>query len=1327
MRVPSPLRAESDAPFARRAVFEELESRLLMSADLNPVAQETLLAAPALQGAEFRALSDDGSAVTKSAVAAVQRTNELIFIDPRVPDREQLLAGLTAQSAEGRQFEVITLDASRDGIAQVTDALRGRIQVDAVHFITHGADGAVQLGGTWLDAKTLAANAEAVAGWGDSLKQDADVLFYGCDLASSASGRALMQWIAELTRGDVAASTDATGAAGQGGDWDLEAKVGAIETQVAVAADARASWSHVLSGVPSGGEDPVNIETNNAQDSPAVATAPDGRYVVAWSGRGPGDSDGIFVRLYDANGTPQSVEIPVNTTTGSAQFAPAVAMDAAGNFVVAWSGQGTGDNDGVFIRRFSAAGNPLGVEQLVNVAVGNNQSAPDIAMESNGDFAVVWQSDEIPGNLEIWMRRYLANGTPIGLTLVSTSGNADTNPTIAMDDDGDLVVTWEGQDGGSLGVFARRYDSAGVAKDASPFLVNATTSGNQRRPDVAMDANGNFFVVWDGQGGSDGQGVYGRRYGNAPVLTPLGGEFLVNTVTTPVQSGAAVSMAGNGRSVVTWESNNQAPDGSGAGVFAQEYLASGAADGGEALVNTTTTSDQRDSAVAMDDGGGYTVAWAGNGPGDSDGVFERRFLAAATGTIAGTVYHDVDGDGNLAGASTFAGATVYLFRDIGVGTIDILDLWQDTTVTSAAGTYTFTGLGNGTYYVVVDSKTLGAANVWAEQTYGSAGSALGSGFTSTAGALLGGRERLGAGTSTSDAATALNPTTAEHVTKVTLTGAGAGGVDFGFSLNAITTARDGDDEILDANRSVQGSLRQFIQNSNVTPLVQAANFSIGGGGPQSIVIAGGLPALTVTDQVVLDGSTQGGFSGTPLIELNGASAGGVIGLTLGVGSDASVIRGLAVTRFTYGISIDSRDNTIGGTTTDARNVISLNSLDGVRINPNGTGNQIIGNYIGIAADGTTAAGNSGSGVSVSSTGNTIGGTAPGAGNVISANGTGVLLSAGGNFVQGNRIGTDVNGTLDRGNLTDGVRISNAAGNTIGGTVAAARNLISGNNSDGIEITGTGSTSNVVAGNFIGTDAAGGGDVGNTQDGIRISSGATGTTIGGTAPGARNVISGSGTSGVNSDGIDIGVGSGGNVIQGNRIGINANGAARWPTSAAGSGSRSGSTSIGGSTPARRNVISGNPIDGISSSARSTTSSRATTSARTRRLVAVANGRGRDLAQRSLEQHRRRRPPSSATSSPATLVRHRPVERRFGQRDPGEPHRNQHRSARRARQPQRRRRIYDGVGAPVGGTAPGAGNVIASQLSCAAWRSSRAPATRCSATRSTRTEESGSISA
>ena len=600
-----------------------------MSADIVPLAADALFAAPTpTGGAEFRSLTDAGrsNAVTASGVAPIQRTHEIVFVDPRVPDRDQLLAGLGGQADDGRQFEVIVLDPARDGIAQVTAVLSERIQVDAVHFITHGTDGAVQLGSTWLDAKTVAANAEAIGGWGNSLKADADVLFYGCDLAASARGRALVDWLAELTKADVAASTDATGSARDGGDWDLEAQSGPIETAVAIAAEARAGWAHALSAGAVGSESRANTTTGNTQDEAAVATAPDGRFVLAWVSNGQdGNGLGVYARTYDASGVPQSGEILVNTTTAGNQSEPTVAMDASGGFVVAWSGNGTGTD--VFFQRFTATGTKVGTEVLVNPVIPGNQSAPDIAMETNGDFAVVWQSDET-SKKEIWLQRYQANGTTLGgVTLVSIlDGDDDIDPSIAMDDDGDFVVAWQSKDSNGDGIFARRYDNAGVAQ-AAAAVVNATASGDQRRPDVAMDANGNHVVVWDGDGATDSKGIYGRRFNAAGVAQ--GADFRVNASTSPDQDHAAVGMAGDGRFVVTWDSKGQDNGGSGGtqGVYRQEYTAAGAPDGGELLVNTTMTNDQTLSAVAMDDSAGYVVAWSGEGTGDTNGVFWRRFVA----------------------------------------------------------------------------------------------------------------------------------------------------------------------------------------------------------------------------------------------------------------------------------------------------------------------------------------------------------------------------------------------------------------------------------------------------------------------------------------------------------------------------------------------------------------------------------------------------------------------------------------------------------------------------------------------------------------------------
>jgi len=228
----------------RRLTLEELESRQLLSAELVPLPVEPATPASSLLGdAVVSALITSQPA---DAAALLAERYEVVFVDPRVPDRDTLIADLTRSSESSRRLEIIVLDANRDGIVQVTEALADRMQIDAVHFITHGTDGAVQLGGSWLNAKSLAANIDAVASWGHALKEDGDLLFYGCDLAATARGRALVEWIAEVTRTDVAASVDTTGAAVLGGNWTLEFAAGRIEAKIAVSAGEQGAWAHVL-------------------------------------------------------------------------------------------------------------------------------------------------------------------------------------------------------------------------------------------------------------------------------------------------------------------------------------------------------------------------------------------------------------------------------------------------------------------------------------------------------------------------------------------------------------------------------------------------------------------------------------------------------------------------------------------------------------------------------------------------------------------------------------------------------------------------------------------------------------------------------------------------------------------------------------------------------------------------------------------------------------------------------------------------------------------------------------------------------------------------
>ena len=369
------------------------------------------------------------------------------------------------------------------------------------------------------------------------------------------------------------------------------------------------------------------------------------------------------------------------------------------------------------------------------------------------------------------------------------------------------------QDGDKWGIYAQRFNASGVAQGGE-FRVNTATSKEQQAPSVAMDADGDFAS----------RGKAWTRMATNGASTP--------GATMPEASRKARS---------SW--------------------------------STPTRSRIRTSlpiAMNTQGPGHFVVAWTGEGIGDGDGVFARLY-AASTSTISGTIFHDVDGDADVAevGTLAFAGATVSLYRDDGDGVIGTGDVFGSSTTATAGGAYNFTGLADGTYYVVVDSKSLGAANVWAEQTYGVAGAAQGAAFTLLGGALYGGRERTGAGTSDN----AITLTGAEHVTRVSVAGGNVANVDSGFSFTAIVNARgDAADDDIASARLQQGTLRQFILNSNAIVGVQTANFSIGGGGPQSISITAALPAIT--DAVILDAASQEGFSGTPIIELNGLGSGG---------------------------------------------------------------------------------------------------------------------------------------------------------------------------------------------------------------------------------------------------------------------------------------------------------------------------------------------------------------------------------------------------------------------------------------------------------------------
>jgi hypothetical protein len=596
-------------------------------------------------------------------------------------------------------------------------------------------------------------------------------------------------------------------------------------------------------GVAQGSEFRVNTYTTSNQVSPTIAMDLDGDFVIAWQSYSQdGSDDGVYAQRYNATGAAQGSEFRVNTYTTNIQVSPTIAMDFDGDFVIAWQSYSQdGSDNGVYAQRYNAGGAAQGSEFRVNTYTGNAQVRAAVAVDADGDFVIAWGSNGQDGsNGGIYSQQYtefgsdnagpivsdvlvnnatlLSNGRlasrPSSMTVAFsedlniTGGTSGTNSVLnisnwtltrngvditvgtvtgitfglnvatgkyeavltfasplsdgdyvlsalssiqdlagngldgdangtpggdfsrsfrvlpalavgnefrvntytfsnqvtavmAMDADGDFVVVWRslGQDGDDYGIYAQRYNAAAVAQ-GTEFRVNTYTVGGQQNPTVAMDADGHFVIAWDSfaQDGSS-NGVYAQRYNSAGVTQ--GSEFRVNTYTTNNQRNPAVAMDINGDFVVAWQSSGQ--DGSDFGIYAQRYNSAGIAQGSEFRINTYTTSTQRNPSIALDADGDFVVTWQSiDQDGSGDGVYAQRYNSL--GVAQGSEFRV-----NLYTTGNQAAATVALDADG-----DFVIVWQsngqDGDLSGIfAQRYNFAGTAQGSQFRV-NSYTTGTQN-----------------------------------------------------------------------------------------------------------------------------------------------------------------------------------------------------------------------------------------------------------------------------------------------------------------------------------------------------------------------------------------------------------------------------------------------------------------------------------------------------------------------------------------------------------------------------------------------------------------------------------------
>ena len=711
--IPESLRSLLRASQSGRALsLESYEDRLLYSASAAPAPPpapesaavqvatlEPLIATPAAVLAPVESAPTE-TGTTESADAAGL---DLIVIDPAIPDAESLISRLTARHTDPDR--ILVLDSQHDGLAQIADRLEMLGQTRAIHILSHGDEAGLRLGSNWLSGDTLAFRAGTLASWQPYLTEDADVLFYGCDLAGNESGQEFLRSFGELTGTDVAASTDATGAALLGGDWNLEFQVGNIETPSLAQRFQLFDWNGLLS---SNTYQEGASSYTGTQDTSISATNPISSYGAATTVSVGGVEQKTGLIRFDSLFGNGSNQIPLGSTILSASLQLNVTSATSPDALIAlhrvmanWSetstysslGSGlTRDDlevctiaDGVVstpdvtgtqlidgledsLQAWSDGSANLGWAIYGNSATTWAFSSSEAPTASLRPMLLVSYTPPAPPTVEVRTTgeiRVNAATTDLQTTLVD-SRNA--HGSVGVDANGNYVVIWtsSNSDGSGSGVFAQRYNARGVAQ-GRPILVNTTTTGDQKWGTIAVRSDGGFIVTWTSVG-QDGSltGNYARIFDSSGVG---GSEIQVNSTTPGDQYAPAIGVAADGSFVVAWRGSGS---GDSTGIFYQRFSATGTKVGGEQRANTTVANIQEDPSIAVGQDGQFMIVWD-----DIVGTYGRRFDASGNALDGNQLLIHADAtSGNADVATNGTGDYHIVWRTTGGGDGSGRGLWR---------------------------------------------------------------------------------------------------------------------------------------------------------------------------------------------------------------------------------------------------------------------------------------------------------------------------------------------------------------------------------------------------------------------------------------------------------------------------------------------------------------------------------------------------------------------------------------------------------------------------------------------------------------------------
>lgn len=387
----------------------------------------------------------------------------------------------------------------------------------------------------------------------------------------------------------------------------------------------------LLSATPVGSELLVGSPSNGLQtldvNQASVATLAESGFVATYTGKGLGDRNGVYVRLFDDDGMAALSSTLVNQTTAGSQSSSAVASLPSGEFVVVWEGRGVGDRYGVFARWFDSNGVALTDEVHVNQTTGGIQQSPTVAVDTNGVTSIAWQGVGDGDFNGIFLRQFDSSGTAIDdeLRVNENPEFEQAMPAIAVSSAGETLVTWSSrhQDGSDWGVYGRRILPDGTLA-ASEKLLNSTTTGSQVASSVTATNDGEYFVAWSSNEPVDGSEIVGQRLDAS--AESIGQELKINTTSDGEQREVQVVPTAEGEVFAVWK--HGVPDGAGWEVIGRTIDETNSANEIEVLIPTVSnglnSGHQEKPSVAINARNEVFAVWSGSGVFDSHGVHGQQ-------------------------------------------------------------------------------------------------------------------------------------------------------------------------------------------------------------------------------------------------------------------------------------------------------------------------------------------------------------------------------------------------------------------------------------------------------------------------------------------------------------------------------------------------------------------------------------------------------------------------------------------------------------------------------------------------------------------------------